>query len=111
MPPLHLYARVRFYSCICTRDRGCSAHPAFPAPSFGGDRFSNLGPTVPREGEGASFLQSQLPLSSTGSTGDRNSINVIARSPCDEAIHSFFMPRDGLLRTPLAHSRDLWLAM
>src|SRR5260221_14384483 len=23
---------------------------------------------------------------------------VIARSPCDEAIHSFFLPRDGLLR-------------
>src|SRR5882672_9649482 len=26
-----------FPSSICTRDRGCSAHPAFPAPScFGG---------------------------------------------------------------------------
>ena len=33
MLPLDLYARVRFFSCICTRDRGCSAHPAFPAPS------------------------------------------------------------------------------
>ena len=29
-----LYARVRFFYPICTRDRGCSAHPAFPAPSF-----------------------------------------------------------------------------
>ena len=28
-----LYARVRL-STHCTRDRGCSAHPAFPAPSF-----------------------------------------------------------------------------
>ena len=29
-----LYARVRFLLPFCTRDRGCSAHPAFPAPSF-----------------------------------------------------------------------------
>jgi hypothetical protein len=28
-----LYARVRFFYPICTRDRGCGAHPAFPAPS------------------------------------------------------------------------------
>ncbi|MEH2565092.1 hypothetical protein V1289_004719 [Bradyrhizobium sp. AZCC 2289] len=33
MPPLNLYARVRFFAQPCTRDRGCSAHPAFPAPS------------------------------------------------------------------------------
>ena len=33
MPPLNLYARVRFFVHVCTRDRGCSAHPAFPAPS------------------------------------------------------------------------------
>jgi hypothetical protein len=31
--PLNLYARVRFFAQFCTRDRGCSAHPAFPAPS------------------------------------------------------------------------------
>jgi len=30
---LYLYARVRFFAQFCTRDRGCSAHPAFPAPS------------------------------------------------------------------------------
>jgi hypothetical protein len=30
---LYLYARVRLYSISCTRDRGCSKHPAFPAPS------------------------------------------------------------------------------
>ena len=29
-----LYARVRLSLPYCTRDRGCSAHPAFPAPSF-----------------------------------------------------------------------------
>ena len=33
LPPLNLYARVRFFRTYCTRDRGCSAHPVFPAPS------------------------------------------------------------------------------
>jgi len=28
-----------FLSALCTRDRGCSVHPAFPAPSFGGRTF------------------------------------------------------------------------
>jgi len=32
--PLDLYARVRTSLCHCTRDRGCSAHPVFPAPSL-----------------------------------------------------------------------------
>jgi hypothetical protein len=38
--PLDLYARVRTSLCHCTRDRGCSAHPVFPAPSHvrGGKR-------------------------------------------------------------------------
>jgi hypothetical protein len=31
---LYLYARVRFFAHFCTRDRGCSKHPAFPAPSY-----------------------------------------------------------------------------
>jgi len=30
---LYLYARVRLLLFFCTRDRGCSKHPAFPAPS------------------------------------------------------------------------------
>jgi len=32
--PLDLYARARTSLCHCTRDRGCSAHPVFPAPSL-----------------------------------------------------------------------------
>ena len=35
--PLDLYARVRTSLCHCTRDRGCSAHPVFPAPSHDGE--------------------------------------------------------------------------
>src|SRR6266702_5705227 len=39
------------FAQICTRDRGCSAHPAFPAPSFGEKTQANLGQIAPREGE------------------------------------------------------------
>ena len=35
MFPLNLYARVRFLLYLCTRDRGCSAHPVFPASLLG----------------------------------------------------------------------------
>src|SRR5882724_12896189 len=40
-----------FFAHFCTRDRGCSAHPAFPAPSdFKARNFSaNLGRIEPRE--------------------------------------------------------------
>jgi len=51
LPPLNLYARVRFFVHVCTRDRGCSVHPAFPAPSFS-LRVAidpELGRIVPRE--------------------------------------------------------------
>jgi hypothetical protein len=55
----------------CTRGCGCTAHPAFPAPSdfFGPNDLQNFGRLAPRECEVLS-------------------INVIARSSCDEAIHS-----------------------
>ena len=48
---LYLYARVRTSLCHCTRDRGCSKHPAFPAPSrFRGKGISaNLGRKSRRE--------------------------------------------------------------
>jgi hypothetical protein len=54
-PPLNLYARVRFFAHFCTRDRGCSAHPAFPAPSDFKARnvWTNLGRIEPRERETA----------------------------------------------------------
>src|SRR4029079_11780382 len=36
----------------CTRDRGCSKHPAFPSPSVLRDKVhANLGRYAPREGE------------------------------------------------------------
>src|SRR5258708_29100148 len=48
---LYLYARVRVLCTYCTRDRGCSKHPAFPAPSVGREIYVCLGRTAPREGE------------------------------------------------------------
>jgi hypothetical protein len=40
-----------FFSANRTRDRGCSKHPVFPAPSDkeGGKLIVNLGHIVPRE--------------------------------------------------------------
>jgi hypothetical protein len=32
-----------FFAHFCTRDRGCSKHPAFPAPSIGRKNFQRLG--------------------------------------------------------------------
>jgi hypothetical protein len=49
LPPLNLYARVRFFVHFCTRDRGCSAHPAFPAPSCSEGGDAKLGRIAPRE--------------------------------------------------------------
>lgn len=52
MPPLGLYARARIHPLHCARDRRCSAHPAFPAPSrFRGRTLTRLGRLVPRDRE------------------------------------------------------------
>src|SRR3954467_2538823 len=47
-----------FCCARCTRDRGCSAHPVFPAPSAfqEGGTDTNLGHVVPRECEAASAI-------------------------------------------------------
>src|SRR5258705_13376410 len=45
-----LYARVQLLCTIRTRDRGCSAHPAFPAPSeLGGEDFKQDSDAMRRE--------------------------------------------------------------
>jgi hypothetical protein len=45
-----LYARVRILDYHCTRDRGCSAHPAFPAPSvFEGESYLQTSGELRRE--------------------------------------------------------------
>src|ERR1700680_5291185 len=49
---LYLYARVRILCTYCTRDRGCSKHPAFPAPSIGAEDIAQLGRIAPRGRDG-----------------------------------------------------------
>src|SRR4051794_8287437 len=91
MPPLHLYARVHFLCARRTRDRGCSAHPAFPAPS---DFFWARCYRKIRAFRAAGSRRCVCCLKIESETA----CSVIARSACDEAIHSFFVWRDGLLR-------------
>jgi hypothetical protein len=63
-----------FLCASCTRDRGCSAHPAFPAPSHREGQRPNLGQTVPRECETAS-----LSTSLRGALATKQSIPPFAR--------------------------------
>jgi hypothetical protein len=52
-----------FFRTDCTRDRGCSAHPAFPAPSSlaRAEGDASLGRITPRECERVSFPPSSRP--------------------------------------------------
>jgi hypothetical protein len=63
--PLNLYARVRI-SCDahCTRDRGCSAHPVFPAPSYfwGANDLQASDKTMSRERELTSSCHRPAPV-------------------------------------------------
>jgi hypothetical protein len=64
---------------LCTRGRGCSGHPAFPAPSV----FSRDMSCKPRAHRVARM---------------RSCVHLGCHCERSEAIHSFFMRRDGLLR-------------
>jgi hypothetical protein len=93
---LYLYARVRFCAQFCTRDRGCSKHPAFPAPSyFWADDFGKTSGAARRE---------MAELYSVGAT----SLRAKRRNP-------FLSLRfDGLLRGACHRARiraTRWLAM
>jgi hypothetical protein len=96
--PLNLYAHVRFcYLPVHMRPRVQRA-PGLPCVPllFGANEFANLGRMLSREREGMS-----------------RPLNVIARSPCDEAIQP--LPcRPGLLRGA-CHRAGVrptrWLAM
>src|SRR5260370_33741146 len=68
-----------FLCAICTRDRGCSVHPAFAAPSSREDRAK------------LRVLRAARRLKHVCN-------GVIARSESDEAIHASVMLCYGLLR-------------
>ena len=91
MPPLNLYARVRFLHLFCTRDRGCSAHPAFPAPSDDRGRNVSSHNSCETRGEIAK-------LCLDGRHCLRQTQGVCARECSDEAIHFAWQRKNGLLR-------------
>ena len=62
------------YHYSCTRDRGCTVHPAFPRALHS-----------ERAGKLASLEQKPC------CENENVCLNVFARSPCDEAIHSCFL--------------------
>jgi hypothetical protein len=53
--PLDLYARVRTSLCHCTRDRGCSAHPVFPAPSHSRGQAASYNSGASRRGNALAY--------------------------------------------------------
>jgi hypothetical protein len=90
---------VGAFPCVhCTRDRGCSVHPAFPAPSvfWGGDKFMQASGAMRRE-NAKSYLRrmgraqrNPSPVR-TGLDGYRCAPPILRTSrPCErsEAIHS-----------------------
>src|ERR1700754_2869545 len=75
---------------FCTRDRGCSAHPAFPAPSKGEDISK---PRAHWRGEDEGVLQWYRHCL-------RQTRSVCAREQRDEAIQlSWLQAQAGLLRS------------
>ena len=120
MIPVYSFTRVRSTNPKCTRGCGCSGHPAFPTPSVGRKLHAQLGRIAPRGREVASGFgviasaakQSILPsrcemhcfaaLAMTAPHLDRMCCLKLEPRHCeersDEAIHSFFARRDGLLR-------------
>src|SRR5665213_4519082 len=66
------------YHYFCTRDRGCTVHPVSPTPfGFEGRRFPGM--------------TRAKTIRAAGMRRCVNWSNVIARRPCDEAIHSCFL--------------------
>src|SRR5665213_2159178 len=73
------------YYYLCTRDRGCTVHPAFPrALCFEGAEIESK-PRAVRAARMRTHVSVSFPCFGVIALPCRS---VIARSPCDEAIHS-----------------------
>ena len=79
-----------FLRTVCTRDRGCSVHPAFPAPSFGREGFEKL------RAHRAARMRSHVRLSSPRRRG-----SSIPETPVIELISR------GVLDTPHARGTTI----
>ena len=100
---LYLYARVRFLSAFCTRDRGCSKHPAFPAPSLEGQFMQASGAS---RRENAKLYPPSLPA--TNAERLRKGANATKQSiyPLCREVDCFAEPVIGRRFAPTR-----WLAM
>src|SRR5260370_28153107 len=76
---------------------GCTGHPAVPTPSLGRKSYQYLGRVARRE--------LNVCLMSGNRHCERSDLSAVARRAKAEAIHSFFLLPDGLLRS--ARNDDL----
>jgi hypothetical protein len=127
---------VRSTNTKCTRDRGCSGHPAFPTPALGREIQPQLGRIAPRDREvvcgiGADTVipgrceasnpeSRDSPMrncaSEVWSCGPSRNDGVWIARHCErsEAMHSRFFPDSRLLRGACHRARiraTRWLAM
>ena len=93
---LYLYARVRLYIISCTRDRGCSKHPAFPAPSREGQSSWKNSGAVRRENANT---HSSVTVREGGrsSIPDTSMIEPIGRRLLDRPVKSRAMTPKGVV--------------
>src|SRR5258708_29643071 len=102
-----------FLCATCTRDRGCSAHPAFPAPSCsrGTTSCAKLGQAVSRE-HGFLSASGEAPIKLNGPTMSLRGALLSAEAPpsgeggCDDRVRRSSTSEGGsnpffLLRGPL----------
>src|SRR4030081_538972 len=90
---------------ICTRDRGCSAHPVFPAPSDFGEGQRNAKLRAHRAARGEVVFRPTTSLRGANGSREcapddrlRDDMSAEAQRAKAEAIHSFLPWCDGLLR-------------
>src|SRR5947207_9952747 len=82
-----------FYAQFGTRDRGCSAHPAFPAPSLRGgrQRICITRAQIVSRDQFLSSLRTQGPIRRGGSDLEKwsttllNQLNPVVMGPCSRA--------------------------
>src|SRR5713101_2700237 len=69
--------RVRSTNTKCTRDRGCSGHPAFPTPSLGRKINARLGRIAPRGREVAFVVGAGTRNACPGCSAPRRTCGVV----------------------------------
>src|SRR5216684_3707642 len=94
--------RVPSTTTTCTRNRGCSGHPAFPTPSKGGETFhQRLGRIAPRDHEVCRQPVDPIRYTLVGSRGSR--IRAIVICPALE-MRPLNLPAAACNKSPDAFS-------